>query len=402
MKIIIKSLKFLIKALLSIVILPFLILIRFLSFFLLIRVGFLYVERIGHLFADLELYLSEKKLGIGPNSIDIFFLSGKPSNSFAIDLAKRNLNTVNGMGFIIDLNNFLPFSEKHSYKPHVIRTSSRDISGTLNKVNPQLKFSPDENKNGEYFLNSIGLKKDQKFVCFIIRDNQYLDTEFPDKDFSYHSYRDSDISKFYPSFHYLLQEGYAIFRMGKHVSSAVEIDHPLFIDYARRNFKSDFLDIWLMANCQFTVSTGTGLDEVTNAFRKPICYVNYLPLVLFNSYNPKTLTTPKTLLDPITKNPLSLEDIIQNYSDLDAYHNKDILYVENSEIEIMDAIKEIKQKIDSNWHLNEEEMMIRNKFLKILKKWKNVHTFHSRNFKNSGNISFTYLKKRKYLFNESI
>ena len=46
----------------------------------------------------------------------------------------------------------------------------------------------------------------------------------------------------------------------------------------------------------------------------------------------------------------------------------------------MDAIKEIKQKIDSNWHLNEEEMMIRNKFLKILKKWKNVHTFHSRNF----------------------
>ena len=129
---------------------------------------------------------------------------------------------------------------------------------------------------------------------------------------------------------------------------------------------------------------------------------NYLPLVLFNSYNPKTLTTPKTLLDPITKNPLSLEDIIQNYSDLDAYHNKDILYVENSEIEIMDAIKEIKQKIDSNWHLNEEEMMIRNKFLKILKKWKNVHTFHSRNFKNSGNISFTYLKKRKYLFNESI
>ncbi len=157
-----------------------------------------------------------------------------------------------------------------------------------------------------------------------------------------------------------------------------------------------------MANCQFTVSTGTGLDEVTNAFRKPICYVNYLPLVLFNSYNPKTLTTPKTLLDPITKNPLSLEDIIQNYADLDAYHNKDILYVENSEIEIMDAIKEIKQKIDSNWHLNEEEVMIRNKFLKILKNWKNVHTYHSRNFKNSGNISFTYLKKRKYLFNESI
>ena len=89
---------FVIKALLSVVILPFLILIRLLSPFLLIRVAFLHIDRIGHLIADLELYLSEKKLGIEPNSIDIFFLSGKPANSFAIDLAKRNLNTIDGMG----------------------------------------------------------------------------------------------------------------------------------------------------------------------------------------------------------------------------------------------------------------------------------------------------------------
>ena len=97
----------------------------------------------------LELYLSKKTWN--RTKFNRYFLSGKPSNIFAIDLAKRNLNTVNGMGFIIDLNNFLPFSEKHSYKPHVIRTGSRDISGTLNKVNPQLKFSPDENKNGSIF-----------------------------------------------------------------------------------------------------------------------------------------------------------------------------------------------------------------------------------------------------------
>ena len=400
MKIIIKSLKFLIKALLSIVILPFLILIRFFSFFLLIRVGFLHVERIGHLFADLELYLSEKKLGIGPNSIDIFFLSGKPSNSFAIELAKRNLNTINGMGFIIDLNNFLPFSAKHSYKPHIIRTSSRDITGTLKKVNPQLKFSPDENKKGEDFLNSIGLKKDQKFVCFTIRDNQYLKNEFPDIDFSYHSYRDSDISKFYPAFNYLLERGYAVFRMGKHVSSEVKIDNSSFFDYSNSDFRSDFLDIWLLANCSFTVSTGTGIDEVANAFRKPICYVNFLPLFLFNSYNPKTLTTPKTLLNPDTHKPLSLKDIIMKYDHLEKFHNRDLLFIENTENEIIDAIKEIERKIDSNWSLNDEEMVIRNKFLKLLMKWENIYIYHPKNFSNSGNVSFTYLKQREYLFDE--
>ena len=400
MKIIIKSLKFLIKVLLSIVILPFLILIRFLSFFLLIRVGFLYVERIGHLFADLELYLSEKKLGIEPNSIDIFFLSGKPANSFAIELAKRNLNTINGMGFIIGLNDFLPFSERHSYKPYVIRTSSRDTSGTLKKVVPQLKFSEDENKKGEDFLKSLGLKKDQKFVCFTIRDNQYLKNEFPDIDFSYHSYRDSDISKFYPAFNYLLERGYAVFRMGKHVSSEVKIDNPSFFDYSKSDFRSDFFDIWLMANCSFTVSTGTGIDEVANAFRKPICYVNFLPLFLFNSYNPKTLTTPKTLLNPDTHKPLSLKDIIMKYDHLEKFHNRDLLFIENTENEIIDAIKEIERKIDSNWSLNDEEMVIRNKFLKLLMKWENIYIYHQRDFNNSGNISFTYLKQREYLFNE--
>ena len=400
MKIIIKSIKFLLKAFLSFTILPFLILIRFLSFFLLIRVGFLYVDRIGHLIADLELYLSEKKLEIEPNSIDIFFLSGKPANSFAIDLAKRNLNTVNGLGFIIDLNNFLPFSEKHSYKPYIIRTSSRDTSGTLKKVSPQLKFTADENKRGEDFLKSIGLKKDQKFVCFTIRDNQYLKNEFPDIDFSYHSYRDSDISKFYPSFNYLLEKGYALFRMGKHVSSEVKIDNPSFFDYSKSDFRSDFLDIWLMANCSFTVSTGTGIDEVANAFRKPICYVNFLPLLLFNSYNPKTLTTPKTLLNPDTKKPLTILEMIEKYDDLEKFQNGDLLYVENTENEIIDAIKEIERKIDSNWFLNEEEMIIRNKILKLLMKWENIHIFHPRNFSNSGNISFTYLKQREYLFNE--
>lgn len=373
---------------------------RFLSFFLVLRIGFLYVDRIGHLIADLELYLSEKKLGIEPNSIDIFFLSGKPANTFAIDLAKRNLNTVNGMGFIIGLNNFLPFSSKHSYSPYVIRTSSRDTSGILKKVNPQLNFSAEENKRGEDFLNSIGLKKDQKFVCYTVRDNQYLKNEFPDIDFSYHSYRDSDISKFYPSFNYLLDRGYAVFRMGKHVSSEVKIDNSSFFDYSISDFRSDFLDIWLLANCSFTVSTGTGIDEVANVFRKPICYVNFLPTLLFNSYNPKALTTPKTLLNPQTKKPLSLLEMIQKYDHLDKFQNGDLLFAENTENEIIDAIKEIERKIDSNWSLNEEEMIIRNKFLKLLMKWENIYIYHPKNFNNSGNISFTYLKQREYLFDE--
>ena len=37
------------------------------------------------------------------------------------------------------------------------------------------------------------------------------------------------------------------------------------------------MDIYL-PQCAFMISNGTGLDAVSGAFRRPICYVNYVPL----------------------------------------------------------------------------------------------------------------------------
>ena len=62
------------------------------------------------------------------------------------------------------------------------------------------KFQPEE-------LNSVINKgnKDNTFYAKLfnfllyVRDNQYLKEEFPDKCFSYHDYRDSDINTFIPS-----------------------------------------------------------------------------------------------------------------------------------------------------------------------------------------------------------
>ena len=50
------------------------------------------------------------------------------------------------------------------------------------------------------------------------------------------------------------------------------------IDYATSDDRSDFLDIWLMANCYFCITTGTGLDEVAGFWGIPSVFVNLLPL----------------------------------------------------------------------------------------------------------------------------
>ena len=52
----------------------------------------------------------------------------------------------------------------------------------------------------------------------------------------------------------LAEKGYWVFRMGKAVEDVFNVEHPRVIDYAQSNERSDFLDIWLMANCYFCIT----------------------------------------------------------------------------------------------------------------------------------------------------
>ena len=75
----------------------------------------------------------------------------------------------------------------------------------------------------------------------------------------------------------LAKRNYFVIRMGKNVEDQFDIEYPNITDYANSEQRNDFLDIWLMARCQFAISTGTGTDMVTNVFKKPVVYVNFLP-----------------------------------------------------------------------------------------------------------------------------
>ena len=66
----------------------------------------------------------------------------------------------------------------------------------------------------------------------------------------------------------MTDNGYYIFRMGQKVSKPFSINNEKFIDYATLGIRTEFLDIFLAANCEF-LSTGSGLDSVSRIFNKP-------------------------------------------------------------------------------------------------------------------------------------
>tara|TARA_B110000483_G_C18202584_1_gene545931 strand:+ start:2591 stop:3838 length:1248 start_codon:yes stop_codon:yes gene_type:complete len=384
------------KVLLSFIFLPLLILTRILRPIILIRFGYFHIQRIGHFAFDLEFYLAEKELNNHKNSYDIFFLSGKPCNDFLYKICRRQIICINRFSFILYLNKLLPFSKAHEYIPAIERSSSRDVEGVFKKTSNKLIFLKEEQNAGNNFLKSIGLNKKTKFVCLAVRDSAYLKEEFPGKDFSDHNYRDSKIENYIDSIKYLNDRGYFVFRMGKKVSEKLELNSDLFLDYANSSVKSDFLDIWLMANCHFAISTGTGIDEVSNIFRKPICYLNFSPITIFNSYNPKAITTPKKIHDGVSKYISLRQQIKEELTDIDSFQTIKYLLEENSKDEILDSIKEIEQKIKNGWIRSDEEIKLQENFWKIIYSWKMFKKYHHEDSHiNSGTISDAYLKKNK-------
>lgn len=386
--------------------LPFVFIIRIFSPILKIKIGFFYGERIGHLSQDAEIYLAEKSLNLFEKSYEFFFIGGKVSNKFLVTLIKRKIFISSFVSLIYSANRLIKGYEKYEYIPAVIRNyGSRDLSGVLPKTKPHLEFIKEENYKGKDFLKKIGCNK--KFICLSIRDSAYLTNSFPENDFTYHDYRDSDINTYKKAINYLIDKDYFIIRMGKMVNDEFDITNSNFFDYAVSDKKEDFLDIWLMANCEFCVSTSTGLDNVSDIFRVPIVYVNALAHANFSSWNPRCIWVPKKIISKHDNKELSLNELIQNgaigFPEKGTFQEvldkNNLTFINNSEDEILDGVIEMHKKLNGIWK-NSIEIENRQKvFWNRLKTWNRFKFNHNIKQDNPiGIISDTYLEKNKEWF----
>ena len=368
---------------------PFVVFIRILSPLKLIRFGYFYAGRLGHFAIDVEYYLIEKKLGLHENSpIDIFFYrwsKGEVSNSFFSIIAKRNLLIFGWVKYLFHMNAFLPGGEKNQYLPAIERFGSRDILGLRMQVESQLSFSEEEHATGREFLNSIGVNKSEKIVCLMVRDSAYLakDPLHNKRNWDYHNYRDSDIDTYEDAAFTLAEKGYWVFRMGKIVNKPFKVRHPRIFDYANSNQKSDFLDIWILANCSFGISTGVGLDYVAVAFRKPIVYVNAMPLGDIQPLaNSNSNWLPKNLIWTKNGRKLSLKEQIKSgaidFKGTENYANAGIDLIDNSPEEITKTVLELELKITGDWESQPQDKVTQDRFWEILQTWKMFSKLHGK------------------------
>ena len=311
------------------------------------RVGYFFADRIGHFAFDIEYYLSLVELeGTPRRTSDLFFFKGSICNIQLARMVRREIVALDFLRYVHWVLSKLPWSDHLLLRPNRMIDSSRDKAGVFARTSAHLKFTENEKAHAQAELSKLGLKRDQPFVCLIVRESAYLDHAWPGKNWGYHSFRDCDISRYTSACDFLTKQGYSVIRMGKKVIQPFSFEsNPKIIDYANSTSRSDLLDIWLMANCTFAVSSGTGLDSVSDIFRRPVVYANYDVFPLAVTWA-NCITVPKKLVWKTSGQQLSIEEYcVHSYARSNLYEEAGISVVEMEPEEIFFAVKEMLARL---------------------------------------------------------
>ena len=146
-------------------------------------------------------------------------------------------------------------------------------ANALDHSRPHLSFSLDELKRGRVELAKMGVDSDRPIACLVVRDGGYYAArgEIENPGYAFFNF---DISAFELAAKNLASRGYQVVRMGAGSEKPFGAGITGVFDYALSAHRSEFLDIYIAAHCQFAVSTQTGPDAVCLAFRRPVCYID--------------------------------------------------------------------------------------------------------------------------------
>lgn len=262
----------------------------------------------------------------------------------------------------------MPIEKYRGGQAHIIpwrKDENIDVFGVLDSTKVHLTFTSEEEERGIASLRDMGVGEKDEFICFHTRDSAYLETVLPDRDWSYHDYRNADIQDFILAAETMADRGYKLIRMGADVKVDVRTDHKGIIDYAA-NGRTDFLDIYLASHCKFFLGGATGMSNIPMMFRHPVVGVNVIPYISIGVYTHRDLIIPKKIWIKAEKRFLTYKEIfssdIGSYTHSQQYAEKGLEVISNTPEEIMEAAKEMDEIIKGQRTYDEEDRYLQKRF----------------------------------------
>ncbi len=296
--------------------------------------------------------------------LTIYYFGSKiPSNNFLREIWNQNLPSVRGhWGWLLNA-----ITSKLANMNSSTDSTNIDLSGLLLSENkPILALKRKHRSEIDLIKN---LCNGDSFVCLNVRDCAFMSATRA-RDMSYHDHRDSDISTYVEAAEALAEMGYTVFRMGAIVKEPLISRHPRVIDYATNGMRSEFLDIFLGAHCTFCISTGSGWDSVPTIFRRPIMFVNNLPVFAASAITLPITIYPKLLADKDSSSTLSLKELTERNlatpHNSAAYTDAGVEIRDLSSEELVEAVTEMAQRVEGTFVETPEQKEMQAKLRHIL------------------------------------
>jgi putative glycosyltransferase (TIGR04372 family) len=367
-------------------VLPTLVIINIYSKFKKIQFRAIYSNKIGHFILDGAEEFNFYKMN---SNTKVFFYFSNPrtiSNTQWAKMLKRNIPIHSFIAHKIGkwLEVFPSLRHLHSKGTSVTANrNSRFLKQKNFRNDLKLEFTASENQKGVNWLRSIGWKDGEMFVCLLVRDNTYVETNLHtvySKDAIYlNEYRNSKFASYELSIAWLVnQKRIWVFRMGHGNEKKSSLNSEKFFDYANSGQQSDFLDIWLFANSSGIISSSSGPDALACIYQVPLLLVDMLPLNGTFTFS-DCLTVPKKLTYHQNNKPLSLTETLNSSWSLNHkfgihlnanstdYVKRGIDIIDLSPEEILLATMEFWGRVEGNYVSSEEDNFLQDKFWQIFK-----------------------------------
>ncbi len=377
----------------------FLIFLPIIAVFYLIRpfypVKFIRIrdDRIGNLVMNTELFLRRVKLGIYKKNVLYIGIAGKnPCNKQLLGMFKRAMIIIQVPKPAEILFNILS-NKRDLLKGIISYLTFVDYERAyyeFNNAGSSLQFNKTEEKKGKKLLNKMGVNN--WFICFHARDSSYLKTTFKKMDSSHHNYRDCNIENYLKAADYITKQGGYAIRMGSVVEKKLpHLKNKKIIDYAA-NFRTDFLDIYLLAKCKFFLSSTSGLFQVPYLFDVPVAHANLIPLE-YTTYRKEDIFIPKKIWSEKKKRLLAFKEIISSgtgeFISTDKYEKAGLVPIENTPEEILDLAAEMNERLNGTWKTTKKDE-------ELQKRYRSLFT-DSRCYGFPSRIGAKFLRKNKFL-----
>lgn len=156
-----------------------------------VRIGHLMTERIGHLAANVDLYMRRRQVGREPAGVLDIFIANRPCNRQLLDMWRRHLT--------IFESHVLSFVYLSSWRvlegtPFLVDLPLTNWDGPgYDQGVATLSFTPEEEARGRADLARMGIGPDDWFICFHSRDSAYLGRQIPGSDRNHEDFRNCSI-----------------------------------------------------------------------------------------------------------------------------------------------------------------------------------------------------------------